>query len=259
MDTTPASLAKRIALRGLSIGFVASLAAAAACSHNDGSVFIAGVLAPPTGSQSGACLYQANAAGPFQSSGVMDVALTTRYVPALLVANQLVPRGDNSNLRVETNRFVIQGAIVRLTDATGAPLKSFTVQGGGEVDPAAGGTPGYAVYFPTVIDPDTANALAAKAGGVRSGTTTRIVVYVKVFGATTGGTSLESMEFLFPVETCYGCLVEFPAAANDPAQQPQPNCKSVSSSSSSIVIPCSIGSDQPVDCRLCQGNAVCSP
>lgn len=249
---------KRQARRAFSVAVFASMATAAACSHNDGSVFIAGVLAPPTSAQNGVCLFPANPSGPFQSGGVLDVALADRYVAAVLVANQLVPRGDNANLRVETNRFIIQGAIVRITDATGGQLANYTIQGGGEVDPAGGGTPGYSVFFPEIIDSKTAALLRANFGGVR-GPSKRLITYFKVFGATTGGVSIESMEFLYPVETCWGCLVSFPTAANDPAQTPQPNCKASAGNASSIVVPCSVGVDQVVDCRLCQGNTACTP
>ncbi len=245
MDTSQ-GLLRRLAIRATTLAFAATLVTASACSHNDGSIFIAGILAPPTGSQSGACLYQANPAGPFESSGLLDVALTDHYVASILVANQLVPRGDNANLRVETNRFVIQGAIVRITDSQGAPVrKPYTIQGGGEVDPASGGSPGYSVFSTTIIDADTARQLR-KAASPQS---VRLVTYFKVFGQTTGGTSIESMEFLFPVDTCIGCLVTVPSGVAC--------ASSAVGGSSTVTTPCIAGQDQPVDCRLCQGNPAC--
>lgn len=253
---------KRHAHRAISVAFVASMATAAACSHNDGSVFIAGVLAPPTSSQNGVCLFQANPSGPFQSGGVMDVALADRYSPEILIGNQLVPRGDNANLRVETNRFIIQGTVVHITDARGGTLPNgigdFTIQGGGEVDPAVGGTPGYTAFSPQIISSQVAGFMRDVFGNARSNTTRRLIAKFKVFGATTGGVSMESMQFEFPVETCFGCLVVYPAGSSDPAL-PLPNCRGASGGSSTIVVPCAIGSDQSVDCRLCQGNPACLP
>ncbi len=247
------------ARRAISVAVVASIATAAACSHNDGSVFIAGVLAPPTSSQNGVCLFQANPAGPFLSSGVMDVALAERYAPVILIGNQLVPRGDNANLRVETNRFIIQGTIVRITDAQGGQIASYTIQGGGEVDPAVGGTPGYATFAPQIIDSATSALLRNKIFNNQRGPTKRLITFFKVFGATTGGVSLESMEFEYPVETCWGCLVTFPPGSDDPAQLPRPNCKAGAGTSSTIIVPCSSGVDQAIDCRLCPGNLACVP
>ena len=249
MESKPATFVRSHAARWVAWAFAANFITAAACAHNDGSVYIVSVLAPPTVAAGAACVYTPVNTGPFITSGVLDVGLAEHYEPAVLVANQLVARGDNANLRVETNRFLIQGAVVRLTDAGGGELANFTVQGGAEVDPSTSGTPGLAVYFPTLVDPDTIAKLRAnyqKAGA--SLASTRLVAYFKVFGQTTGGQSLESGEFEYPIDSCYGCLVSRPADST---------CSTPPGSSSTVTQPCALGQDQAVDCRLCQTYPVC--
>ena len=86
----------------------------------------------------------------------------------------------------------------------------------------------------------------------------------KIFGTTLGGTDVESSEYAFDIDVCYGCTVIFPSDAYDPTQAPTDvNCNkagTVSTSSTSGQIPaCIPGQDGVTDCRLCQGNPVCTP
>jgi hypothetical protein len=248
MESKPSTFVKRLAGRWAAVAF-ATCVTATACSHNDGSIYIVSVLAPPTATAGAACTYQAVNTGPFITSGILDVGLAQHYEPAILVGNQLVARGDNSTLRVETNRFLIQGCVVRLTDAGGNQVASFTVQGGAEVDPSTSGTPGLGIYFPTLVDPATVAQLRKnyQTPGA-SQASSRLVAYFKVYGATTGGQSMESVEFEFPIDTCYGCLVTRPADSS---------CSTPISGSTSTTVPCSLGQDQAIDCRLCPTYPVC--
>ncbi len=236
---------------------VASLVASSACVANNGSIFVRGVLAPPQTSQAGGCVYQANADGPFISGGVMDVSFTNAYQAELLVGNQMNQRGNSDEFRVETNRVQLQGSVVRVTDSSGAQLSTYTVVGGGFVDPGSGGSPSYSTFGTTLIDENTGAQLAQK--GIGYNDLVRLIAYVKVFGTTLGGQHVESDEFVFPVSVCYGCLVSFPSGSDDPSLAQQPNCLGTPSSSSGTVTPCIYGQDQPIDCTTCQGNAVCDP
>ena len=253
---------KRIWGRALA-AMAVSIVAVSACVANDGSMFIQGVLAPPASGADGTCVYSPTAAGPFISVGTLDVALGSQYIPTLLVANQLVARGSSSESRVETNRVQIQGSIVRITltdTSLGIPERSYTVPSAGFVDVSSGGTPGYGSITTVLVDPDTTNALRQKLGGIGSGLI-RLLIYVKVYGTTTGGAHVETGEYQFPVNACFGCLVNFPPDSVDTAQ-PQPNCKGGTTGGSgggALTKPCVRGQDQSIDCRLCQANVACQP
>jgi len=251
---------KRSVVSTVVAGAMAAAVASTACVANNGSLLILGVLAPPTntGAAGASCLYTPTQDGPYLSYGTLDVAFAEQYVPTMLVGNQMVCRGDPSQFRVETDRVTLQGAIVRITDASGAQLTSYTVLGSGFVDCSSGGTMGLGTYSTTMIDPSTVDAVR-QALGSTIGASKRLVGYAKVYGITTGGQHIESGEFSFPINACLGCLVTFPAGSADPAQ-PLPNCLATSSGGGgSSATPCIFGQDQTIDCRLCQNNAVCIP
>ncbi|MEO7112304.1 MAG: hypothetical protein ABI183_17795 [Polyangiaceae bacterium] len=231
-----------------------------ACAHNDASLEVNGVLAPPV-PQNGICAYTADPTQAKVSSGTLDVGLLSSYTPELLIGNQLISRENNTNLQAETARIVLQGAVVHVDDTNNNEINSFTSLSSGFIDPGTGGAPGYGPMSVTIIDPKTAQALQASLPALG---TKRVIARVTVFGQTSGGANIESNEFQFPVDVCNGCLVTFPADSNDPVKQAAnggaPNCSATSTSSStSTVVPCVVGQDQVVDCRLCQGKTVCDP
>ena len=235
------------------------LALVAGCTDDNPGFFIRGVLAPPTPAGAAACTYTADPTAGMIGSGVLDIAFISSYTPSILVGNQLIARGDPTVPRVDTSRIVIQGAVVNLTDLQGNAIKSFTTLGSGLVDGAAGASPGYGVMITSLVDPDAANVLRAS---IPARGTKGVVAKFKVFGRTVGGVDVETAEFQFPLSVCNGCLVSFPADSVDVALQAQtgkPNCSAPSSATSGAVAPCVKGQDQPVDCRLCQGNPACDP
>lgn len=249
-------------IRARILGVVSAAAivglSASSCVDNNGSVLLIGVLEPPIATGTGGsaqCIYTANIIGPFISTGILDIAFSQEYQPELLLGNQLVAVGNASLDRVETDNVIVQGAVVRVVDATGAQLDNYTVPGDGFIPASSGGSPGLGVFGTTIISPTAVAAL----GTVDYGVTRRLVAYVKIFGLTTGGTHIESGEVGIPVDVCKGCLVTFPAGANDPAQNPQPNCLLTGQSSSSVTPPCVFGQDQYIDCRLCGTNPACDP
>ncbi|CAN5118306.1 hypothetical protein BH09MYX1_BH09MYX1_54250 [soil metagenome] len=248
---------KRIWSHGLAAVALAGLIATA-CTDNDASVFVVGALSPPTPSADGTCIYQTTVTGPFLFTGTLDVALGNSYTPVMLLGNQLVARGNAQESRIETNRVQIQGSVVRITDAAGTELRSYTVPAAGFIDVASGTTPGYGSAATTLVDPDTASTLRTQLSAA-PGTTRTVLTYTKFFGQTLGGTHVESGEYQFPVTVCLGCTVSFPAGSTDTAKT-QPNClAAIGGSSGTVATPCVSGQDQNTDCRLCQGNPFCAP
>ena len=245
-----------LATFGTVLGLLAS-----ACAHNDASMIVVGVLAPPT-PQNGTCAYTADPTQATISSGALDVGLLSSYTPELLVGNQLAARANETDLQAETAVIVMQGAVVHVYDTNNNEINSFTSLSSGFINPGTGGAPGYGPMSLTIIDPKTAQDLQASLPILGH---QRVIARITVFGQTSGSSDIESNEFQFPVDVCNGCLVTFPDGSDDPVKSAAtgvPNCSATSSSSSSStteIIPCVIGQDQVVDCRLCQGKTVCDP
>lgn len=236
-----------------------------ACAHNDESIFVRQVMAPPIvqfGVGAAQCLYTPDPTQPFLTSGVLDASLLQTYSVEVLVGNQLVPQGSAAQDRAESNRVELQGFIVRVTDANGNELRSFTRLASGFVDPSLGDTPSYGLIAGEILD-----SQSVQAAGAASGATKRLVSHFKVFGTTLGRQSVETGEFDYPIDICYGCLVSFPNGSQDNARatiEGKPNCKApldiTTAAAGQVVIePCFLGQDQIVDCRLCQGAPTCDP
>lgn len=210
------------------------------CADNESGLFVQAVLKI----ESPACTVQGDSSSVVLLGGVLDLAFRSNYVGALLVGNQLVRRGSRTQLRTETSRVVLKGAEVTVLDSGQSEVASFTVPGTGFVDPGTGDDPGYGVMFAELIP----------AGVGQSGQT--MVVEVRVFGDTLGGDEITSAALTFPVSVCTGCLVSYPAAADDPVQ-PGYQCVTSSQGDTGIDIPCNFGQDDVIDCRLCVSQAIC--
>ena len=233
-----------------------------ACAHDDSTLYVVQVVFPPTPTNQSGCVYQpASFSAPMELRGSLDVALASAYSPVVLIANQMVPRGDGTQARTETNRVQLRGAVVRVTDSQGNQIATFTSLAEAIVDPSSGLTPGLAQAAVTIVDPATADALRQTLPN-RSARKT-ILTFFKVFGQTLGGVYVESGEYQHVVDVCSGCLVVFPSDAVD-TKQATPNCAlgfptGTQINGSTIALPCEFGQDQLTDCRLCQGVAACDP
>ena len=227
-----------------------------ACKHDDSSLFVQSVLAPQLVSPGQACDFTSDPTQAALPSGILDVALRTEYDPVFLLGNQMVAEVNSQQLQTETSIITVRGAVVRVTDISNHQLTAFTTDGSTTVYPSTGSTPGYAPISVTAIDQATAIAATA---GLASGATVRLITYTKFFGNTLGGDSIESDEFEFPVDLCFGCLITF--AEDNPALMVQPNCALAAAAAtvSSLPSPCSPGQDEAVDCSQCLDNAVCNP
>ena len=206
------------------------------CADNDSALFVRGVMVPGED-----CTVKADPNAAFFLRGTVDLAFTDSYVGALLVGNQLVRRGSKDQLRVETSRVALKGAEVTVLDDQENELANFTVPGTGFVDPGPSEDPGYGILGATLLPPGLTGG-----GGL-------FIIDVKVFGTTLGGADLESVPLRYPIQTCTGCLISYPAIADDPAQ-PGYQCVQGEPEGSSG---CYLGQDSVVDCRSCQNNPIC--
>ncbi len=222
-----------------------------ACAHNDGSLFVSGVLAPPTPA-GGVCLYTAAPSAPGISRGTVDAALTNSYSPFFLVGSALLAQSNPTTPQVESARLTLQGVDVRVVDPVdNSEWMNANVLAAGTVEPSSGGAPAYTALGAAVMD---AKAIAhfTPQGTVAS---KLAEVYVKFYGTTLGGEYIESNEFLFPVDVCFGCLVSFPPGAKVKATTANPTpvspyCSGATPTTTDLAA-CVMGQDQLVDCQKC--------
>jgi hypothetical protein len=238
----------------------------AACAHDDSTLFVFDVLAG--NASSNGCTFTADPTQPVISGGTLDVGLTPEYAATFLVANQMVTQADPAIPQTESAFITISHANVRITYADGSAIESYSTVTAATVFPATGTTPSFVAVSVPIID-ETATGLikqqkVALIGTAGTGSLVRVETFVKFFGKTTGGTSVESNEFQFPIDVCNGCLVAFPLAEDQPStattQFPQPNCylANATATTSSIPVPCRFGQDAKVDCAICRAEfAIC--
>jgi hypothetical protein len=226
-----------------------------ACAHNDSSLFLQDVLAPPTGGSSSGCVFTTDPTQASLSEGYLDVeaisAFSDSYEAVFLAGNQIIPQGNQAQLATETSRIEIQGAVVTVTDASGAQLAYYTTLGAGFANPSNGTTPGYGDVQFTIVDPKTIDTLRASLGWLERET---IVTYTKAYGTTLGGDHVESNTFIFPITVCRGCLISFDT---DVTKSPQPNCEMNVSAGATGPTVCFYGQDEPLDCHTCLSDAYC--
>jgi hypothetical protein len=218
--------------------------AVSACADNDSMLFIVGVLA----AEETDCILSPQAAAVLRTAGVLDMSLRSSYTAGLLVGSQLTQRGNRDQLRTETARLAIRGAEVRLETAEGLPVAEFTTISSGFVHPASGTDPGYGAIAAELIP-----AGAPLAPGT-------FVAHIRVFGDTLGGEEVESNEFVFPIQICNGCLVDYPAEASEENLGAGVYLCRLQSDEEAIASDevCRIGQDVRVPCTACAAqSAVC--
>jgi len=251
---------RRAVVAALAIG--AALLASPGCADSEAMIFIRQVQARVS-SGAGGCVADNSPSALFITGGTLDVAFRLQYSAALLVGNQLVPRGNSSQLRSETSRIALQGAVVRVQDANGAvQWGPVTVPGSGFIDPASGANASYGVTETILLGSEYGARLAAELQA-QPGLIRHLTAVAKVFGRTLGGLNVDSGEWQFPLSVCYGCLISFPREADDLKLMVQPNCSLAATTGTSIAAPCVVGQDDTVDCRVCKqffpNSALCEP
>ncbi|MCC6902318.1 MAG: hypothetical protein IT377_25325 [Polyangiaceae bacterium] len=207
------------------------------CAENDTMLFVRAVLKL----QPGECIAKGDASSTMLLGGVMDLHFTNTYSAALLVGNQLVRRGSKNQLRTESNRVVLKGAEVTLLTDQEETIAEFTVPGVGFADVSGSEDPAYGVIATTLIP-----------AGVGVSPGSLYLVEVRVFGETLGGTEITSAALRYPIYTCDKCLISYPLEAADPAQLPTYSCTSTDEFDEPL--PCSIGQDDYIYCRVCAAS-----
>jgi hypothetical protein len=237
---------------------VGGIVAIAACKHDDSTLFVQDVLEGQPVTAGELCSFTADPTQPFISSGVLDIALRSGYSATYLLGNQAVPEVNSQQLQTETNIITVQGAVVRVTDTFGVQQSTFTRLAAATLYPSSGSLPGYAPITIEILDAPTLSGDAFLQATVLAGGIARLVTYVTFFGVTTGGDSVQSDAFEFPVDVCDTCLIGFSAADENPLE-PEPNCLVAASSTtaSSLPAPCVPGQDSVIDCSQCLEFAAC--
>ncbi|HZO17069.1 MAG TPA: hypothetical protein VFB62_27520 [Polyangiaceae bacterium] len=173
------------------------------------------------------CLVENDPSSTAIYSGRYDPAIGTNgYFGALLVGNQLIPRGDEEQLKPEANRVQFYEAEVELLSQSGDSMGAAFFQTiSGFADPSRGTEPGYGVAGVTLIPPGTA-------------ATGTVVARIIVRGVTLGGEDVETAFWDFPILVAPMDCLE-PASCDD-----------------ELVVQCVPGQDTPPDCRL-TGQSAC--
>ncbi|MCA9628675.1 MAG: hypothetical protein KC766_13445 [Myxococcales bacterium] len=226
------SLQKLFAL--CSFGLLAATATSG-CADNDSQLFIVGVAVPD-----GECNVTPDEGTAIRLGGLIDVAFASTYTGDLLVGNQLTQRGSREETKTETSRIAIRGAEVQIFTPQQQLINEYTVAATGFVNQAPNGDASYGVASVTLIDSATAGQLAGQLGGdpnARVG----VVVEVRVFGDSLGGSEVTSAKLTYPITACYTCTLSCPS--EDPNLPP----------------PCSIGNDDAVDCGACRTGDDANP
>lgn len=199
------------------------------CAENYTSAFVAGVLFPESG-----CSFECDLSTSLLPFGTLDLSLLANYRAVLLVGNQLRPRGSADQLRAESARIVLRGAIIELTDPAGEPIaEPFSSPGVGFVHPGSGNTPGSGCLSVEVIPPDYLDL-------PQRGEPELVIAHIRAYGESLGGSLIVSSVLSFPIYTCNGCLVSYPVPV-DECDEPE---------GAEEFGGCVVGQDFPVDCRL---------
>lgn len=181
--------------------------------------------------------------------GTMDVRYACSYTAVLQLGNQLVRRGNQTKLQLETSRVSVTSFDVEILDAAGSPIQNatgaaaFTYPTTGFIDPASASEPGLGLAAALLVDGATAQTLQAQGGG-------SIIARIVAHGRTLGGDDVTTRPFDFPIQVCDGCLCTEPA--DDTCVNPESAPKAQ----------CFRAQDQLFDCRFlgghdCSDNAVC--
>jgi hypothetical protein len=227
---------------------LAAASALPACAHDDATLFVHGVLAPPTPS-GGTCVYNDEPTAEVINAGIVDAALTSSYTPQFLVGNTMIPQGNSSTPTSETSRIEITSAVIQVIDPkTNQTIEDATVLTSAEVEPASGVDPSYAGVNASIMD---GAAIAHFAPTTPQSSSNIALVNVTFQGVTLGGQSVTSNVYQFPVNVCFGCLVSVPPTALTAGY-----CKGDAPSLSSASA-CVIGQDQVTDCQNCNALAYC--
>jgi hypothetical protein len=196
---------------------------------------------------------------PFQGSGTLDVTVASEYWMFPRVENLMSPSGSVSlgrtggtttgGTRYEGNRVTLRQAVVSFRTPSGfdvAMPRNLKIPLSGTLDPN-----GNVVTHLRVINSALVSQLRASPQLAERSASVPVTVEVRLEGESTSGTGVESNVFTYPLSLCRGCLLQFPAAADDP-DVPGFDCLAgFGEGAPSLDAACYPGQDSPLDCRLC--------
>ncbi len=184
--------------------------------------------------------------------GTLDLRYSCEYSAVLLLGNQLVRRGDDSTLKIETSRISVSRFDVEILDAAETAIQradgsaaQFSYPSNGFVDAARANQFGEGLAATLLIDGATAQALGARLfDNDPANDVTTIVARVTGYGRTLGGDDVKTRPWDFPIDLTFGALCA---------------CSQDSESSED----CLIAQDQTFHCSVMPGgiceNIACVP
>ncbi len=206
-------------------------------------------------------LPSAGGAGAYRGRGVLDLFIARSYNMLPSASNTLVEsntvtygsaggQGLNGN-EWEASTISLTRAVVEydVPNALGVPLPNrLEIPISGTMQPEDS-----AIIELQVITPSIGQTLATSQLLRQSGTSITMKLRLKFFGTTIAGREVDSNEFVYPVDLCFGCLLEIPPAAIDATHPVQPNCRNSEFEDATATTGeetlCFTGQDVPVDCR----------
>ncbi len=193
------------------------------------------------------CVAKAERSAPMLNGGIMDLAFRLNYAAFLLVENHL------PSPATETEGVALRSAEITLTTLDGVVLAKHASVATGFI----AATPASAAY--AAVSVDLIPSAVVSAEPVRSAGS--MLAKIRVLGDTLNGARLTSDELPFPIRTCTGCLVEYPASAADPLQPSGSGyrCSASAAAGSGLAPePCFLGQDAPFSCAHCASSfALC--
>jgi hypothetical protein len=216
----------------------ATMVGAPTCADNESSVYVRAMMHVPVDS----CLVKPDPSSEVLARGTLDVSFRYEYSGFLLMANQLVRRGDPDRLRIETSKIEFYEADVSVFESSkdGPLLGEFRTPISGFADASTSGSAGLGLVYITMIDAALGQELA---NTIKPGQAKDVVVDVVVYGRTLGGIEVSSWDWYFPVLVCNGCLCNLAPCLSLSMDMAAENCRP--------------GLDDMVDCRL--GLSSCQP
>lgn len=200
---------------------------AGGCADNESMLFIVGVIVPEPAPD---CSVTPDEGATIRQGGVMDVAFTTTYTGSLLIGNQLTRRGSRDEIKTESSRIAIRGAEVQIFTPQQELITEYTIAATGFVNESVSSDAAYGSSAVTLIDPATGEGFR---NSLAVGATAGVVVEVRVFGDSLGGSEITSAKLTYPITICNRCTLVCPP--EDP----------------SLDYPCNVGNDDLLDCAAC--------
>jgi hypothetical protein len=257
-----------------------ALIASAGCAENDVSFFIRQMQR--TTSTSMVCTVTNTPDGISFFEGTLDLAYKPNYSLSPLLQNNIFARTDPTAGRAPAAAIIVEGFVVEVRrDSpegelyTGRDFSNpFTVYQTSFAPTGASGVGGFVATTFEAIPPQIGRALfdevcTGRRGRVRDprpgcgfiynpDVQQRLMLGVYAFGHTNGGVSVQTPVYNFPLTTCCGCLVNFPA---------NPMADAGAASGFSCYIPttslvnCTPGQDVKYDCGICARSnpSLCQP